>query len=171
MITIKNNKITMTRGDSLNVKVAIVKNKSVAGIKGKLPDSKELIPAGSPELSGCEVKFAMSRFFPGMVKYKLLLTKEIPTSTLALVLDPADTKDIPLGIYNYDVKLKTPKPISEQENSEDLWYIDTFISGTIQLVGECEGKEGIVNDYIHADGELEETSEVNDYTGLNEVEY
>ena len=28
MVTIKNNKITMTRGDSLNVKVAIVKNKS-----------------------------------------------------------------------------------------------------------------------------------------------
>jgi len=157
MVTVKNNNIVMTRGDSLNLKVAIIKRKSVSGAGPSdrptpIPSGKEIIEPGSTDLENCEVKFAMSRFFPGQVKYKLLLTKDIPTSTLGLILDPKDTKDIPLGIYNYDVKLKTPKPISEQEDSEDLWYIDTFISGTIQLIGECEGEEGVVNDYIHEDG-------------------
>ena len=146
MVTIKNNKITMTRGDSLNVKVAIVKNKSISGMKGKLPDSRELIEAGSLELANCEIRFAMSRFFPGQVKYKLLLTKEIPTSTLGLCLVPDDTKDIPLGIYNYDIKL-----ITHPDNSYEEDKIDTFIAGEIQLVGECEGEEGVVNDYIHED--------------------
>jgi len=143
MVTIKNNNIVMTRGDSLNVKIAIIKGR----ITGGKPNSRsrELIEAGSEELGGCQVKFAMSRFFPGQVKYKLLLTKEISTSTLGLVLDPEDTKDIPLGIYNYDIKLITP-----QGSGPDK--IDTFISGTIQLIGECEGEEGIVNDYIHEDG-------------------
>ena len=141
MVTIKNNNIVMTRGDSLNVKIAIIKGR----ITGGKPNSRELIEAGSEELDGCQVKFAMSRFFPGQVKYKLLLTKDIPTSTLGLVLNQEDTKDIPLGIYNYDIKLITPQG-SEPEK------IDTFISGTIQLMGECEGEEGIVNDYIHEDG-------------------
>ena len=148
MVTIKNNKITMTRGDSLNVKVAVVKNKTASGIKGKLPDSVEFIEAGSPELENCEIRFAMSRFFPGMVKYKLLLTKEIPTSTLGLHLTSEDTKDIPLGIYNYDIKI-IRHPESSEFGKDD---IDTFISGEIQLVGECEGEEGVVNDYIHEDG-------------------
>lgn len=141
MVTIKENKITMTRGDSLNVKVAIVRSRT----NNKLPNGREFL---TPEdLEGCSIRFAMSRFFPGQVKYKLLLTKEIPTQTLALCLTPEDTKDIPLGIYNYDIKLITPpEEITEKEK------IDTFISGTIQLVGECEGEEGIINDYIHEDG-------------------
>lgn len=155
----------MTRGDSLNVKVAIVRNKSTSGAKSKLPlpDSREILyPNDLP--AGSEVWFAMSRFFPGQVKYKLLLRKPIVISypvsddtkgSFSLVLAPKDTRDIPLGIYNYDIKLLTPKPISEQEDSEDVWNIDTFISGEIQLVGECEGEEGIVNDYIHKDGEYE----------------
>lgn len=154
MVTVKNNDIVMTRGDSLNVKVAIVKNKSASGMKGKLPDSRELIPAGSLELANCEIWFAMSRFFPGQVKYKLLLKREIPTSTLGLCLTPEDTKDIPIGIYNYDIKL-----ITHPENSYDEDKIDTFISGEIQLVGECDyhiteddgREEGTVNDYIHED--------------------
>ena len=145
MVIIKNNKITLTRGDSLNVKVAIVKNK----LNNNLPNSREIL---TPEdLVGCKIKFAMSRFFPGQVKYKLLLTKEIPTSTLALVLEPEDTKTIPLGIYNYDIKLIYPP-----ENSQAEEKVDTFISGTIQLVGECEGEEGIINDYIHADSDYNE---------------
>lgn len=150
MVTVKNNNIVMTRGDSLNLKVAIIKRKSVSGAGPSdrptpIPSGKEIIEPGSTDLENCEVKFAMSRFFPGQVKYKLLLTKDIPTSTLGLVLNPEDTKDIPLGIYNYDIKLITPQG-SEPEK------IDTFISGTIQLIGECEGEEGVVNDYIHEDG-------------------
>ena len=37
MVIIKNNSITTTRGDSLNVKIAIVKNR----VNGKLPNSRE----------------------------------------------------------------------------------------------------------------------------------
>lgn len=143
MVTIKNNKIVMTRGDSLRVKIMVVKNK----LNNKLPNSREVL---TPEdLEGCTIKFAMSRFYPGQVKYKLLLTKEIPTQTLALVLDPEDTKDIPLGVYNYDIKLITPS-----ENSQEEASVDTFISGNIQLIGECEGEEGIIYDYIYDDGDV-----------------
>lgn len=143
MVTIKNNKIVMTRGDSLRVKIMVVRNKT----NNKLPNSKEVL---TPEdLEGCTIKFAMSRFYPGQVKYKLLLTKEIPTQTLALVLDPEDTKDIPLGVYNYDIKLITPS-----ENSQEEPSVDTFISGNIQLIGECEGEEGIIYDYIYDDGDI-----------------
>lgn len=141
MVTVKNNKITMTRGDSLNLKIAIIKNKYTSS---NLPNSKEILT--EEDLEGCEIKFAMSRFFPGQLNYKLLFTKDIPISTRALILDPEDTKNIPLGIYNYDIKLITPATNSQEEAK-----IDTFISGTIQLLGECEGEEGIINDYIYED--------------------
>ena len=70
---------------------------------------------------------------------------------MALVLSQEDTKNIPLGVYNFDIKLKTPKPESEQISSEDEWSIDTFISGAFKLTGECEGEEGIINDYLYGD--------------------
>lgn len=163
MVTIKNNKITMTRGDSLNVKVMVVRSKSKEGINNKtIPDSREIVkefPAGTV------IKFAMSRFFPGQVKYKLLLTKEIPTSTLALILDSDDTKNIPIGIYNYDIKIITPS-----ENPQESDKVDTFIQGTIQLVGECEGEEGVVNDYIHADGVPDYTTDDSEYDEGEDIE-
>lgn len=152
MVTVKNNDIVMTRGDSLNLKVVLVKNKTLnSGTSEKpkkLPDSREIL---KPEdLSGCQLFFNLSRFFPGQVKYKLWIKdKEISTETLALILDPSDTKNIPLGIYNYDIKLVDPR--AHNENPQEAIKIDTFISGTFQLVGECNGEEGIINDYIHPD--------------------
>lgn len=141
MVTIKNNKIVMTRGDSLNAKIGIVRNKftkSKSIDTNPTPDGREFL---TPEdLEGCRLRFAMSEFYPGDLNYKLLLAKELPTQTMALILNPEDTKTIPLGIYNYDVKL-----ISPPESPADREKVDTFISGTIQLLGDCEGEESLLD--------------------------
>jgi len=143
MVTIKDNNITMTRGDSLNLKVAIIKNKIVdSKIKGKIPDSREFLTSEELDEMGAQIYFNMSRYYPGQIDYKLIINnKRIPTQTMALRLDPSDTKEVPLGIYNYDISIHYPQEDSSEEK------IDTFISGQLQLVGECNGIEGIVNDY------------------------
>lgn len=138
MLKITGSDIVLTRGDSLNLKVAVVKNK----VTSKLPNGREIMKPEELEAMGAQIFFNMSRFFPGQIDYKLIIdNKPIPVQTMALRLDSSDTKDVPLGIYNYDISIHYPQEDSSEEK------VDTFISGTFQLVGECNGEEGIVNDY------------------------
>lgn len=138
MLEIKGNDITLTRGDSLNLKIVILKNR----ISSKLPNGREKLTSEELQEMGASIYFNMSRYYPGQLDYKLIINnKEIPVQTLALRLEPSDTKDVPLGVYNYDISIHYPQEDSSEEK------IDTFISGTFQLIGECNGEEGIVNDY------------------------
>lgn len=110
MVEIKNNSISMTRGDTLIVTVQMKKNRETY-----TPDPEDVI------------RFAMSRNYKGEKKYELLINKPIPSDTLILRLEPEDTEDIPYGTYNYDVEL-----------TDKYGIVDTFISSKITLTGEAE---------------------------------
>ena len=112
MLEIKGNDITLTRGDSLNLKIVILKNR----ISSKLPNGREKLTPEELQEMGASIYFNMSRYYPGQLNYELLINnKEIPLETMALRLNPSDTKNIPLGVYNYDISLHYP----QEENEED----------------------------------------------------
>lgn len=110
MISVSNNAITMTRGDTLVLDLHLTK------------DDEEYVPK-----SGDYIRFAMSKKFLSESGYELILTKEIPTDSLQLQLDPEDTKDLAYGSYNYDIQLT--------DASGD---VDTFILSKITITKEVE---------------------------------
>lgn len=54
----------------------------------------------TPEL-GDRVRFALKKYTNGM----LLMEKDVPISTMQLVLEPEDTKHLPFGRYTYDMEI------------------------------------------------------------------
>ena len=109
MQTIKNNRITMTRGDTLKATVEI-----------KNPDGTAYEP-----VEGDVFRFAMKKNWDDT---ESLLTVTIPNDTLLLHIEPNDTKDLDYGEYGYDIQLT-------HANGD----IDTFIAGaTIELTEEAD---------------------------------
>lgn len=91
--SIRKNKITLTRGDTLRVKVNIFK-------KGEL-----YIP-----VDGDRVRFALKHpeLLPDGSDYKdptPIIEKDIPIETMILELVPNDTKPLAFGKYDYDVEI------------------------------------------------------------------
>ena len=91
--SIKKNKITLTRGDTLRVKVEIIKNEEPY----------------TPE-DGDRVRFALKHptMLPDGSDYSdvdPLIIKEIPIDTMILELEPADTKSFAFGKYIYDIEI------------------------------------------------------------------
>ena len=91
--SIKKNKITLTRGDTLRVKVKIIKNEELY----------------TPE-DGDRVRFALKHpdMLPDGSDYSdvdPLIVKEIPIDTMILELEPADTKSLAFGKYVYDIEI------------------------------------------------------------------
>lgn len=91
--SVKKNKITLTRGDTLRVKVEIIKNE------------EPYIPE-----AGDKVRFALKH--PDMLPDKSdysdvepLIIKDIPIDTMVLELQPADTKTFAFGKYVYDIEI------------------------------------------------------------------
>ena len=85
--------IKMTRGDTLNVKVTINK------------DGEEYVPE-----EGDVIRFALKSNTlksdnSGYKDEEPLILREIPTDTMLLKLDPADTKELPFGTYVYDIEI------------------------------------------------------------------
>lgn len=85
--------ITLTRGDTLRVKVDILK------------DDEEYTP-----VDGDVVRFALKH--PDLLNDKSdyqdttpLILKTIPNDTLILTLDPTDTKSLGFGEYVYDIQI------------------------------------------------------------------
>ena len=76
--------ITLTRGDTLRIKVDITEK------DGSTP----YVPS-----SGDKIRFAMKSKYSDQVP---LLIKDIPIDTMELVLDPEDTKKLEFGKYVYD---------------------------------------------------------------------
>lgn len=102
--------ITLTRGDTLVVKVSITQK------DGDIP----YIPSGSDK-----VRFAMKEKY---TDEEPLLVKDIPIDTMELVLNPEDTKKLPFGKYVYDIQLTTSSGV-----------VDTFITkSTFKLTEEVD---------------------------------
>lgn len=109
MLTIKGHKITLTRGDSMTLKLTLKKG----------GDDYEI-------QEGDSIRFAMSKYYLGEDGYELIKEKTIPTDTLELSLSAEDTKVEPRE-YNYDIQM------SHQDGT-----IDTFISSTITITKEVK---------------------------------
>ena len=99
--------ITLTRGDTLRIKVDITEK------DGSTP----YVPS-----SGDKIRFAMKSKYSDQVP---LLIKDIPIDTMELVLDPEDTKKLEFGKYVYDIQL-----------TKEDGQVDTFITKSIIKITE-----------------------------------
>lgn len=86
MLTINDNQIYLTRGDTATIHVQILNT-----------DGTEYTPSAADQII-----FTMSKLWATHKK----LTKTIPNNSLILVLNPSDTLDLPCGDYVYDIRLK-----------------------------------------------------------------
>lgn len=91
--SISGTSITLTRGDTLKVKIDIIK------------DDTLYVPQ-----SGDSVRFALKH--PAMNTKKTaykdvepLIVKNIPINTMLLTLNPEDTKDLDFDTYVYDIEI------------------------------------------------------------------
>lgn len=105
---IEGTKITLVRGDSL---------KLIVGIENE--DGTAYTPA-----EGDSIRFALKRTRMNVAKSEYddrtpLIQKTIPTDTMALELEPTDTKSLGFGTYEYDIELT-------KENGD----VDTFIQAS-----------------------------------------
>lgn len=85
MYAINSTTITLTQGDSFYCVLELSKNGQ----------------AYEPEV-GDSILFGLKKCHKDATA---LITKQIPTDTLLLHLDPADTEDLPVGNYVYDIEV------------------------------------------------------------------
>lgn len=97
MVNIKNNVITITRGDTLETKVST-----------ELESGEDFVPG-----SGDKIRFALKKRYSDP---NPIIIKNIDVKDLILRLDAEDTKILSPGRYVYDVELTTAEG-----------YVDTFI--------------------------------------------
>ncbi len=115
MVTVTNNKVTMTRGDTLRLKVDILVNDEPYA-----PQENDVVRFAMKhdELNEAGTDFA---------DVEPLVEKTIPNETLVLELVPGDTKPLGFGKYAYDIQITFADGT-----------VDTFISDTIKLTKEVE---------------------------------
>lgn len=104
--SIKKNRITLTRGDTLKVNVSITTS-----------SGEEYIPE-----EGDRIRFALKK---DVLDEEPLILKEIPIDTLVLQLNPEDTKSLPFDKYVYDLEL-----------TKASGEVDTFITKTDFILSE-----------------------------------
>lgn len=85
MYSIKNNRISLTRGDSFIAHISMTRN------------GEAYIPTAEDS-----IRFAMKRNYS---EAEPLLIKNIPSNTQILQLDPEDTRSLPFGKYVYDIEI------------------------------------------------------------------
>ena len=90
---VKGNVITLTRGDSLFVKVDIYYNG-----EAYQPEEGDVVRFALKHKSMTSDKGNYTDSTP-------IFTKTIPNDTLILQIDPLDTKALPFGDYVYDVQI------------------------------------------------------------------
>lgn len=90
MFDIDGTAITMTRGDTVRIKITILNS-----------DGTEYIPDSTDK-----IRFAMKKNYTDS---ECVIKKEIPINTLELVIEPEDTKGLDYGVnkgkYKYDIEL------------------------------------------------------------------
>ena len=117
MFKIKDNAITLTRGDS-----------AVAEIELKTKSGEEYMPQ-----EGDSLRFVLKsdRFTPRMTEFldaEPLIEKAIPISDMTLRISPQDTSGLPFGNYLYDIEIAFADG-----------YVDTFINcAPFHLVPEVD---------------------------------
>lgn len=88
MLTISNNNIDLTRGDTGLFNITLVDK-----------DGQPYIPE-----EGSTLRFAMSsKYFSE--RGEVLILKDIPIETMQLEIEPSDTKGLKAGTYKYDIEL------------------------------------------------------------------
>lgn len=106
MVKIKNNKITITRGDTLDTTIAI-----------KTSGGEDYVP-----MEGDQIRFALKKKYSDETP---LIIKNIPCDTLVLRVEASETKLLDVGSYVYDIELTTSDG-----------YVDTFIDKQTLVVTE-----------------------------------
>ena len=100
MFEIDGTTITLTRGDSLLVKIIINlkdENNVIIGEYTPDPDDEISFALKHPQLKSDKSDF---------VDEEPLILKVIPNDTQLLKLDPEDTKGLAFGDYKYDIEIK-----------------------------------------------------------------
>ena len=102
--------ITLTRGDSLFLELALMKN------------DEPYVPQ-----EGSRVRFAMKRSYNDPDS-EVLLEKTIPLDTMILEFEPSDTKPLQMGkSFVYDIEI-----------TDEMGHVDTFISGKFTIGKEVK---------------------------------
>lgn len=116
MIKVKGTTITMTRGDTLVLTLTLTK------------DGEAYVPEAGDAIRFAVKHTAMNDERSEYTDQNPLLEKSIPTDTLTLRLDPADTKALGFGTYVYDIQL-----------THADGAVDTFIAeATLKLTPEVD---------------------------------
>lgn len=104
-----NNNITLTRGDTLTLTLALTK------------DGEPYVPEADDV-----IRFAVSKGYKGEPGYELKLEKVIPNDTLTFTCSSTETA-LDYKVYNYDVEI-----------THGDGCVDTFISASLKITGEVE---------------------------------
>lgn len=115
-----NNNITLTRGDTLTLTVTLLHE-----VDPVPPATEPTIEPYTPE-EGDVIRFAVSKRYKAEAGYELKLSKDIPHDTLTFTCSSAETA-LDYGAYFYDVEI-----------THTDGCVDTFISGTLTIVGEVK---------------------------------
>ena len=86
MISVKNNRITMTRGDTCRIKITLNDD-----------NGDEYTPQ-----EGDVIRFAAKKEYTDL---EPAIFVEVPTDTMVLEIKPNDTKHLPFGNYVYDLQI------------------------------------------------------------------
>ncbi len=111
MLKIDNNKITLTRGDTLTLKLTLTNT-----------DGTEYAPE-----SGDSLRFAISEGYEDSAYYALKYEQVIPIDTLSFTMLASETKKLEYKEYNYDIELT---------HADET--VDTIISSQIKIIGEVK---------------------------------
>lgn len=104
--SIKGTIINLTRGDTF-----------MADIKIFQQNGDQYVP-----VEGDTIRFALKKTVNNS---EVLIEKDIPISTMMLILDPEDTKKLEFGKYVYDVQL-----------TKASGEVDTFITKSVFILDE-----------------------------------
>lgn len=109
MVTVINNRITLVRGDTVEIPVTI-----------RLRNGEEYVPS-----EGDVIRFALKESYGDNVP--VLIRKVLPNSAPILRLESCETKELMMRKkpYVYDIELTTANG-----------YVDTFIRGLVTLLEE-----------------------------------
>lgn len=93
MFTIEDNKIKLTRGDTLTAQIALTKN-----------------GATYTPVEGDKIMFYLKRNLMDIPRSRFIqeepsIEKEVDIDTLVLTIEPDDTKDLRFGEYVYDLEI------------------------------------------------------------------
>lgn len=88
MVIIKDNEISLTRGDTLKVNVSITQGN---GVEQYIPLASDVITFGLKK---------------SINDAECLIEKNIPYDTMLLSIEPEDTKSLEFGNYVYDIQIQ-----------------------------------------------------------------